>query len=116
LDRYSWVLEDKNDALVFKDIAQLKKLSEMKNAFQSKSDVPYIDFTTSAYWMELNVQNSIDSDRRFILELAKPLTNQVDLYILNNQNSIVKEFHKGDDFVFEQRTYDYRKFVFPIEF
>jgi len=75
-----------------------------------------MDFTNSAFWMELNVKNSGYDKRSFILELARPLTNQVDLYLLNNQNLIVKEFHTGDDFVFEQRAYDYRKFVFPVEF
>jgi hypothetical protein len=66
-----------------------------------------MDFTNSAFWMELNVKNSGYDKRSFILELARPLTNQVDLYLLNNQNLIVKEFHTGDDFVFEQRAYDY---------
>ena len=75
-----------------------------------------MDFTNSAFWMELNVKNSGYDKRSFILELARSLTNQVDLYLLNNQNLIVKEFHTGDDFVFEQRAYDYRKFVFPVEF
>ena len=116
LAKYAWILEDQSNVLTFKDILQIPSLSETENAFQSESDVPYMDFTTSTFWIELNVRNSEDDKKRFILELARPLTNQVDLYLLDDQNTLLKEFHTGDDFVFEQRAYDYRKFVFPIEF
>lgn len=35
---------------------------------------------------------------------------------MDTNNIIVQQFHTGDDFEFEQRAYDYRKFVFPLAF
>jgi len=116
LAKHAWILEDPKNELSIKEILELKTLSNVENAFQAQSEIPYMDFTTSAFWMEINVRNSEDDKRRFILELGRPLTNQIDLYLLNESNSIVKEFHTGDDYVFEERAYDYRKFVFPLEF
>lgn len=112
----AWILEDKDDTLDIVEILKLNSLQDVSSSFLPLSEVPYMDFTTSAFWMELRVQNSEDFEKDFILELARPLTNQVDLYILNEQNKILKEFHTGDDFIFEQRAYEYRKFVFPVEF
>ena len=114
--KHAWILEDKNDEIEFQEIVKTNSLSEIEGAFQSESEIPYMGFTTSAFWMELTILNSHEANRSFIIELARPLTNQVDLILLDQHNTIIKEFHTGDDFVFEHRAYDYRKFVFPLEF
>ena len=38
----------------------------------------------------------------FILELGRPLTNKIDLYLLDTNNIIVQQFHTGDDFEFNK--------------
>ena len=114
--KHAWILEDVKDELNLANVIKKNSLNDIEGAFQSESEIPFMDFTTSAYWMELRVRNSEIEKKRFIIELARPLTNQVDLYLINEENEIVKEFHTGDDFVFEQRAYDYRKFVFLLEF
>jgi len=116
LAKHAWILEDVKDELNLANVIKKNSLNDIEGAFQSKLDIPYMDFTSSAFWMELNIRNSEEVKKRFIIELARPLTNQVDLYLINEENEIVKEFHTGDDFIFEQRAYKYRKFVFPLEF
>lgn len=90
--------------------------SGQENAFQVKSDIPYMDFTISAFWMELNVENTGSIEKNFTVELGRPLTNEIDVYLVNKKSDLIKEYHAGDDFVFDKRTHEYRKFVFPLTF
>jgi serine phosphatase RsbU (regulator of sigma subunit)/heme/copper-type cytochrome/quinol oxidase subunit 4 len=90
--------------------------SIMSNGFVPSNSTPYLDFTRSTFWMQLNAQNSSETIQNFYVELARPLTNVVNLYVLDESDKIVEIFETGDDFTFCTRPYQDRKFIFPVTF
>lgn len=106
------IFEDKSSTLELQDILLLDK----DTFFQDQSMVPFMDFTSSTFWIKLDVRNSQDLTRGLYLEAARPLTNLVQLYILDEEGEVIKIFKTGDDYHFDQRPYSHRKFVFPISF
>lgn len=64
----------------------------------------------------MDVRNSSLNDKNYYLELARPLTNIVQLYIFDEEGELKQEILTGDDFKFSDRPYENRKFIFPLEF
>lgn len=116
--KHALILEDEDSKLTIEDfLMDLDPFELAKNQdkiIHPKSDIPYMDFTTSSFWMKLEVVNTENTIRSLSIELARPLTNQVELFLLNPQNEIVEHFLSGDDFKFDSRPYQYRKFIFPL--
>lgn len=110
------IWEDKTGEVSFDIILTSNGISSLENTFQATSDIPFMDFTTSAFWMELGIQNSNNVAKVFNIEIARPLTNQVEIYLVNELNHIEQSFFSGDDLNFEERPFDYRKFIFPLKF
>jgi len=81
-----------------------------------ESDVPYMDFTSATYWMKLKVENSSNQEQKIYIELARPLTNIVDLFLFDENNTLSDKFEAGDDLPFKNRPYLHRKFIFPVSF
>ncbi|MBL4709309.1 MAG: SpoIIE family protein phosphatase [Flavobacteriales bacterium] len=114
------ILEDENSEFQINDFlletSPFSLQEYQSKIIQPKSDIPYMDFTTSSFWIKLEVENIENSDRIISIELARPLTNQVELFVLNHENEITEHFLSGDDYKFDSRPYQYRKFIFPVQF
>lgn len=80
------------------------------------SDNPYLDFTSASYWMKVRVKNDENTPQLYYLEVARPLTNLVKLYVLDENNEIINKWETGDNLPFSERVFPYRKFIFPIKF
>lgn len=52
------LVEDANHELQVEDI--LNESYDSENVIEVKNHIPYLDFTKSTYWMQLNIQNSED--------------------------------------------------------
>ena len=61
------------------------KLGKYDSLFTTTTQpVTNINFTTSSYWMKTTFKNeSVES--QFFLECARPITNEVELYVINEQ-------------------------------
>jgi serine phosphatase RsbU (regulator of sigma subunit) len=66
--------------------------------------------------MQLNTKNNSEISQSFYIELARPLTNVVNLYVLDEFDKVINSVKTGDDFTFQSRPYQDRKFIFPITF
>jgi hypothetical protein len=110
---HAYLLEDPEHQYDYKDILNNSFEGDF---FQSNSNVPYMDFTTSTYWMKLKVSNESNQEQRFYIELARPLTNVVNLYIIDQKGDLVEHFESGDAKIFDERTFQDRRFVFPVNF
>lgn len=84
------------------------------SVIRPENDIPYMDFTKSTYWMQINLQNSSANNKSFYLELARPLTNQIELILYDDNNEEIQKFQTGDDYFFDARPYQHRKFIFPL--
>lgn len=114
LAKKSILVEDKDGAYSLNDIINEKY--EASHIKEVHNDIPYIDFTSSTYWMKIPVQNSSLTAVKYYIEVARPLTNKVNLIVLDEFNKPVQEFKTGDDFQFNQRPLKHKNFVFPVEF
>lgn len=81
-----------------------------------QNDIPYMDFTSSTYWMKLKLSNSSAEAQQFYIELARPLTNVVNLYLLNSKGKLLQQYQSGDEYAFSKRPFNDRRFIFPLKF
>ncbi|MBN4062236.1 hypothetical protein JYU20_03460, partial [Bacteroidales bacterium AH-315-I05] len=110
LGQKSILLEDENHELSFEDVN--KGLIEEKG-IQLTEEISNLDLTTSAYWVKFSIKNESSETKRFHLEVARPVTNKADLYIVR-KNDEMKIIKHGDGLPFDNREIRHRKIIFPI--
>jgi signal transduction histidine kinase/DNA-binding response OmpR family regulator len=112
------ILEDKQKQWTIQDVATAPLSQQF---FRSQSKRPSFGFTTSAYWvcLQLNNQARTNTDRR--LEIEYPLLDQIDLFLPQDIDTpspnIEKQFtvkHAGDSYPFSAREVDDRNFIFKL--
>ncbi len=108
------VITDPNHVLTLSSVIEGEW--EGNTSFQPTNDIPYLDFTQSSFWMVLPTKNTSNEERYYYLQLARPLTNVVNLYVLDENNQLLESYFTGDDFDFKSRPYQDRKFIFPINY
>ena len=106
------IYEDVDNTLQLNDILALPD----GDFFRDDVMIPYMDFTSSSFWLKLNISNEENNERQLYLETARPLTNSIELYVLGESEELIHVFKTGDDSSFHQRPYPYHRFVFPITF
>jgi signal transduction histidine kinase len=103
------VLEDPGGVLTFSDVRS--KAHAARFAAVQK-DTASFGFSPAAFWLRLDVVNSGDSARSWLLELAYPQLDKVELYTLRDDGQV--EHHlTGDHVPFARRDVPYRHFLFP---
>lgn len=73
--------------------------------------IPSFGFSSSAYWLKINICPTRQTEERAVLEINYPLLDSVALYAITGQTIIYKA-HTGDRIPFSQRPEKYRNFVF----
>lgn len=107
------IIEDAAHTYSTQDI--LSQNFQEENQIKVSNQVPYLDFTKSTFWMQLNIKNSDKAKHLYYLELARPLTNLVELHIYNEKNELIESYITGDNFDFNSRPYSHKNFIFPLE-
>lgn len=114
LAKKAYLLKDEKSEY---SLQQVLKGNNLKSKFTTPSvNIPYLDFTSSTYWMKLRLKNDTTIKRSYYLEIARPLTNLIHLYVFDENKNLVEHFQAGDDLPFSERVYTNRKFIFPIHF
>jgi hypothetical protein len=104
-------LEDKDRTWTIEEVSA-GALSE--RFATSPSETPNFGFTRSAYWFRFALQGRHDEPRRWLLELAHPLLDRLELYIQQPSGGFKKQI-TGDLYPFSQRTFQHRNFVFEVD-
>jgi serine phosphatase RsbU (regulator of sigma subunit) len=78
-----------------------------------KHEVSNLDFTSSTYWLKFSVKNQTNF-RNFIIETARPITNLVEFYEVEN-NQIINHLRNGDAIKFSEKPVENRKILFPFK-
>jgi signal transduction histidine kinase len=104
------VLEDPSGALTFSDV----RGEAWSARFQpTNSDAPSFGFSKSTFWLRLDVANSGESARSWLLELAYPQLDRVELYTTRDDGTVDRRL-TGDQVPFSQRDIPYRHFLFQL--
>lgn len=73
-----------------------------------------LGFTDHNYWLKFEVFNSLKTPILYYLETAEAVTDQVNLYLIDEKGNEVAQFN-GDKLPFSKRSVAYRKTLFKIE-
>lgn len=76
--------------------------------------IEILDFNSSRWFVRFTVENK-GVAQQIMLETARPITNRVDLFEVQNGN-IVQTWQSGDGRPFDKKTFEHRKNIFPIKF
>ncbi|MBL4797022.1 MAG: response regulator [Oleispira sp.] len=72
--------------------------------------------TESAYWLKVNIHNPLASQKKLYLEVAYAHHDNVDVYVTDENHSIISQHTTGDHLPFETRNIENRHFVFSLDF
>lgn len=85
----------------------------MKN-IQSK--VINFGYVKHAYWFSTLIDNDLMTKQSFLFEVGYPLLDNIAFYLVDpDTNTVLYEYHTGDNLPFKFRPLDQPSFVFPIE-
>ncbi|MFN3604127.1 MAG: 7TM diverse intracellular signaling domain-containing protein [Leptonema sp. (in: bacteria)] len=104
-----YIYEDKEGRLDLKEVQA--KISEFQ---KSNKSIPNFGYTSSSFWIYFSLKNSVNQTQKILLNLAYPLLDIVDYYLVY-QGKLVKKIETGDLRNFFQREINHRNFLFPLE-
>ena len=104
------LLEDASQQLTLADIQSANFITN-----QSAHESINLSFTSSAYWLRLNIENSSDLPIEKIIEINHPLLKEVDFYWQMDQKNH-QTIHTGYAQPYENRAYQSCIFAFPLKF
>ena len=72
--------------------------------------------TKSAYWLKVNIHNPLASQKNLYLEVAYAHHDNIDVYVSDENHSIISQHATGDHLPFTTRDIENRYFVFSLDF
>lgn len=88
---------------------------ESLNPRSLKTENDDLGFNQNNFWAKLELQNTTDRDLHYYLETARPITDLVELYTIDETSGKITKAISGDNLPFSERTYDNRKTLFKID-
>ena len=104
------VYEDRNNTLDIDDML----LMPNDSFAVMETENPAVQFTKSRFWMKFSLTNESDF-WDFILETARPITDKVFFYLVNENNEVLQVLKNGDDFNYYEKDIPHRKNLFPVQ-
>ena len=80
-----------------------------------KSENDDLGFTQNNFWAKIELQNTTGLDLHYYLETARPITDLVELYTIDETSGTITKAISGDNMPFSKRTYGNRKTLFKID-
>jgi len=112
LSRSFSYFEDTGTTLTLEDILQPGAQAQFKPVRKGASSTNF-GATNSAIWLRVHLQTEMDTPARWMLEVANPPLDRLDLYVSNALGSYVHQ-SGGDSLLFAQRSVAHRNHVKPI--
>jgi signal transduction histidine kinase/CheY-like chemotaxis protein len=95
-------------SFVFKNFKSLSPIN-----FKFTTD--YLGFTESNFWSMTEVVNDTDSELHYYLETARPITNLVELYVVDLKTGQVIKKVSGDGIAYKDRSHPNRRSLFDLK-
>ncbi|WP_366184115.1 7TM diverse intracellular signaling domain-containing protein [Flavobacterium ovatum] len=96
------------------NIQQVIKNYESLNPVSLKFNTDDLGFTDHYWWGKIALQNTSDLNLQYYLETARPITDRVELYIVNKSTGKIIKSVSGDKMPFHERAYTSRKTIFKL--
>jgi len=112
LPPYIDVLEDSNGGLTFEEVSSERYANQFSPS--PLTDL-YFGYTSSTFWLRFSVENQLDSDKQFILEVTPADLDFIDVYQVDHRNQRVLSHKKSGSAVdFDERDYDHPLYFFNV--
>lgn len=80
-----------------------------------KEHTDYLGFTDSHFWTMTSFVNNTDSELRYYLETARPVTDLVELYVVDEQTGKIEKEVTGDAMDYNERSHPNRRSLFYLK-
>ncbi|MBA4304489.1 MAG: hypothetical protein C0424_09725 [Sphingobacteriaceae bacterium] len=105
--RYLGIYEDVDGVW---DATSILKEAGKFTPFQGR--VPNLQYSTSTYWLKLEIINGTN-EKLLAIELSNPQLDSVEAFFIRNNEWL--SFKTGDALPFSQRLFQHQHFIFPFE-
>ncbi|CAM4157778.1 hybrid sensor histidine kinase/response regulator [Flavobacterium weaverense] len=85
------------------------------NPSKLKTENDDLGFTQNNFWLKTVLRNNTNNKLSYYLETARPLTDLVELYTIDETTVIITKRISGDLIPYSKRSFDNRKIIFKIE-
>ena len=110
IGKYLYLLEDPSKALTIKQVSS----SDFYPLFKpSEQNTPNAGFSESAYWARFSVKNTTNLQQNWILELAYPPTDLIELYFIDESGEQILK-RGGDHYPFSEKEFKYPNHAFKF--
>ncbi|EAT11036.1 diguanylate cyclase [Bermanella marisrubri] len=112
-----WFIEDAGNDLHIADILEDNQRSTSQLQWQ-KNTWPQINFGFSekAYWLKTSIINPHPANEEWVLEIAYPLLDRVEIYAVNEAQQVVGFYHAGDKAIGKEKQIAHPNIAFPVQF
>lgn len=114
LSRSFTYLDDTSGKLTLDDVLQPGLQARFKSEPEGAASSTNFGVTDSAIWLRVRLQTTNDSPRRWLLEVANPPLDQLDVYLSNSRGSYDHQ-SGGDLRPYTERLILHRNHVMPID-
>ena len=109
LDKFLYILEDSDGNWTLEDVTSHPIASKFK---KNNSIAPTFGYTSSAIWARFELENPLNEQQTFNLQIDFPLLEYIEFYTLNDSGHSLR--HAGIAYPFSHRNNVYRTHVFDI--
>lgn len=79
-----------------------------------KTENDDLGFTDHHFWAKLQLENATSNELHYYLETARPITDLVEMYVIETSGKITKSV-SGDQLPFAERSFQDRRTIFKID-
>ena len=97
------------------DIQDVIANYESLNPEKLKTENDDLGFTEHNFWAKVELRNPTTKSLDYYLETARPITDLVELYIVNVASGKIVKMVSGDAMRYSERSFDNRKSIFELE-
>ena len=108
-----------NQTLIYEDVTNSLTIDDVLHDKTLKfelcpTEIASLDFTYTTYWVKFKVKNTFKENKKLIIETARPITNLVNLYEIND-SSVVSKKSSGDGVEFAKKSIQHRKCLYILD-
>ncbi|MBC5841056.1 response regulator [Flavobacterium sp. F-380] len=96
------------------DVEYVANNFETLNPINFKYTTDYLGFTESHFWSLTKIVNNTNAELHYYLETARPITNLVELYIVDLESGEITKEISGDGIAYKDRSHPNRRSIFDL--
>ncbi len=114
LSKHIRYVKDETDELKHWSIWEAEQQGHIEWQSAQREQINF-GLTTAPYWFKVSLVNGNFSNAEWLLELASPLLDNVDVYVFNSEGRVTQYYYSGDNISSYRKTVPHPNLVFPLD-